>query len=901
MGANAAISVAYLAISLLILVPTARSRELGSNKLAVATALIFFSCSVGHGLHAVQPALAVLSGDIEAAEHMNNWWLASWHTITAGVAVYYLTLRRLYGGLLNSAPLFHDLTEQERITELEQLASLNAARHEAESERDGHAAMLQAVIQNNQSMIYVKDLDGRYLLANRLLEGHFGLEAGSLVGRTDTDLDPELAPVWRANDELAREGLIEAEEWNESSDGQRHYYESVKFPLRHPDGEVYATCGISLDVTAKREAVAKSIERDAALAATAAKSAFLATMSHEIRTPMNAVIGMTDLLLSSELDDQQREYVETVRISGDALLALINDILDFSKIESGDLDLEQLPFDLRAEAEASLDLVLSTATRKGLELVCDVDSRCPPLMLGDVHRVRQILANLLANAVKFTERGEVVLTVETEPIVGGTVRVLASVTDTGPGIAPEHMDRLFRSFSQVDASITRVHGGSGLGLAISRRLAEAMGGELTLATTSPEGSTFVLDLVLESVVVPASAEETSATTSPLTGLSALLVDDNHTNLRILDYQLSILGLSCTSFASPAEALEQVRLGLHYDIAVLDMHMAEMDGLELGTALREVPQVSDSPLVLLTSLGWKPAGLDRHFAGFLTKPAKRALLHETVFKVLQLQDPTLEPEEEEDAAATPTRALRILLAEDNLINQRVAKLMLDKLGHEVVTVGNGYDAVEAVTSEAFDVVLMDVQMPQVDGLEATRRIRSRLRHEVPYIIGLTANALREDRDVCLAAGMHDYLSKPVRMSELRAVLSRRAQPLVPVQAAGHEGALDVRALEELLDGLADDDGPRQELIDQYLSEAGQLLAQLQGLLGSRSYAGIRAVTHTWRSTSALMGAARLSTVLGELEQAAQKDQDEVPALAQAVVDEYAQVEEALLRLRSVSTG
>ena len=899
MGANAAISLAYLAISLLIVVPTARSRELGSNKLALATALIFFSCSVGHGLHAVQPMLAVLSGDLAAAEHMNSWWLASWHTITAGVAVYYLTLRRLYGGLLSSAPLFHDLTEQQRIAELEQLASLNAAREEAESERDGHAAMLQAVIQNNQSMIYVKNLEGRYLLANRVLEGHFGLEEGSLVGLTDTDLDPELAPMWRANDELAREGLLETEEWNEASDG-RHYFESVKFPLRHPDGEVYATCGISLDVTARRAAAAQTVERDAALAATAAKSAFLATMSHEIRTPMNAVIGMTDLLLSSELDDQQREYVETVRISGDALLALINNILDFSKIEAGDLELEQLPFDLRAEAEASLDLVLSTATRKGLELACDVDTRCPSLMLGDVHRVRQILANLLANAVKFTERGEVVLTVETEPIDGGTVRVLASVTDTGPGVAPEHVDRLFRSFSQVDASTTRVHGGSGLGLAISRRLAEAMGGELTLSATSSEGSTFVLDLVLESVQVPTSADDANSVTSPLAGMTALLVDDNHTNLRILDYQLSILGMSCTSFASPDDALKQVRLGLHYDVAVLDMHMPEMDGVVLGAALREVPQVSDSPLVLLTSLGWKPAGLDRHFAAFLTKPAKRALLHETVFKVLQLQDPTLEPEGEE--TGPPTRALRILLAEDNLINQRVAKLMLDKLGHQVVTVGNGYDAVEAATNDVFDVVLMDVQMPQVDGLEATRRIRSRLRHEVPYIVGLTANALREDRDVCLAAGMHDYLSKPVRMSELQAVLSRKAQPLTPEPAAVvHEEALNASALDELLDGLGDDDGARQELIDQYLSEAGQHLAQLQELLDSRTYAGIRAVTHTWRSTSGLMGADRLSTILGELEQAAQKQQDDVPALAQAVADEYVQVEAAMLRLRSVSAG
>ncbi|HYP44051.1 MAG TPA: response regulator [Propionibacteriaceae bacterium] len=921
--ANTVISVAYVCISLLIVIPTARAKQLWTNKLALATSLIFFSCSVGHGIHAAQPIAAVANGDTAALKHMNTWWLATWDTFTAIIAVYYLTLRRLYGRLLTSAPLFHDLEEQQRLADLEDLAALSAARREAESQRDAHASMLQAVIQNSQSMIYVKDLEGRYLLTNGLLERHFGLEEGSLVGKTDEAIDPETAPVWRANDQRALDGLYELEEWNDGPDG-RHYYETAKFPLRDADGVVYATCGISLDVTERRRAAAQMIERDAALAATAAKSAFLATMSHEIRTPMNAVIGMTDLLRNTELDDDQREYVETVRTSGDALMALINDILDFSKIESGELELEAVAFDLRAEAESSLDLVSAAATRKGLELVCDVDPDCPPRVVGDVHRIRQILANLLSNAVKFTEQGEVVLTISTKLGQGDDVHVQASVRDTGIGIPAQHVDRLFKTFSQVDASTTRVHGGTGLGLAISRRLAEAMGGDLTLAATSPEGSTFTFDVVLGTTPPDEEEvnEEEAVAIAQLVGKRVLVVDDNATNRRIVDLQLTGLGMVVSTFSNPRVALEQVHAGLTYDAAVLDMHMPEMDGVMLAAELKKSRSSREAPLVLLTSLGWKPPNLADSFTAFLTKPAKRVVLQETLIGVLHGRQVNMA-----QGHRVPTPAaqpLRVLLAEDNMVNQRVAKLMLKTLGHRVDTVVNGADAVEAATSRPYDVILMDVQMPRMDGLEATRRIRGQLPDPTqPCIIAMTANALSQDRDACLAAGMQSYLSKPVRLEELEAVLNGTASNDTPSNdtppddrpagspvsspatspatspAPAVESAIDDRVLETLLTQMSSDPLGQQEIIDQYLAEAGQQVVVLMDLLRSGDLGQMKAVAHTWRSTSALLGARRLAKLLHALEQAADERPAECRDLAHQVETEFGEVKQSLNRRIAVA--
>lgn len=657
--------------------------------------------------------------------------------------------------------------------------------------------------ENIHDGIVLSDLDGRIIDSNLAAEQIFGWSKEAMLGKSLRSLwmveDPVSLP--KLLNQAAIRGRWSGEVTFRRSDQTVGDCDVVVVPLLNDQETAIAILVVCRDITERKHADRVLLQtlqelrqqqeqmaqqnlvleqaRQTAELANRAKSEFLAIMSHEIRTPMNAVIGMTGLLLDTPLSPQQRDFVETTRNAGDALLTIINDILDFSKIESGKLDLEDQPFNLRTCLEGALDLLASKAAEKRLELTSIIEPQTPIQVIGDISRLRQILVNLLGNAIKFTQQGEVVVSVKARQLSqafglpGQPPRyaILFAVKDTGIGIPPDRLDRLFRPFSQIDASTTRQYGGTGLGLAISQRLSELMGGRLWVDSQPGEGSTFYFSIVVQPNTNP---PDTAPRLSSLESKRVLIVDDNATNRQILELQVQSWQMVARVATSGAEALGWLDAGEKFDVGILDMQMPQMDGLMLARSIRQRSHLSTLPLIMLTSMGPVDRLADlKDFAAYLNKPVKQSQLYEVLSDVLTGQaSPTRSDQDVDSGLDTELAAgcpLRILLAEDNVVNQKVALHILRRMGYRADVAANGLEVLTALRQQPYDIVLMDVQMPEMDGLETSRRIHQEWTNQRPRLVAMTANAMQGDREVCLAAGMDDYISKPIRIEELVRVL------------------------------------------------------------------------------------------------------------------------------------
>ena len=648
--------------------------------------------------------------------------------------------------------------------------------------------MLRALIDNVPDFMYVKDARSCFVVANASLAKSMGVTSpADLLGKTDFDFYPKrLANQYYEDEQLVirkKKVLFEHEEDSTNSDGNRIALLTTKVPLFDRNGQVIGIAGVGRDIT-ERQRVEHEMQRakEAAEAASKAKSEFLANMSHEIRTPLNGVMGMTDLALDTELTPEQRDYLETVKSSSDALLTVINDILDFSKIEAGKIDLESVDFNLRDSLESTLKTVAIRADEKGLELLCEVAPEVPEVVCGDSTRLRQVVINLVGNAIKFTDSGEIAVKVQMKSREASECELHFTVSDTGVGIPEEKRELIFAPFSQADTSTTRKYGGTGLGLTISTRLVEMMGGKIWVESETGRGSQFHFTARLGLTDAKEIKIGSIAPPKILRGARVLIVDDNRTNRRILEGMLGRWEMVSVSVEEGQEALDALSgaraAGQPFSLILTDMHMPEMDGFTLVEQIRKRPELATATIMMLTSAGHRGDAArcqELGIAAYLLKPIRQSELREAIARVLGAHAengaiPLITRFSLHDGR-DPAASLHVLLAEDNPVNQRLAVRLLEKRGHHVVVAGNGAEALAAMEKQDFDLVFMDVQMPEMDGLEATAVIRGKEKITGKHqpIIALTAHAMKGDREKCIAGGMDGYLTKPIRPQELDDVL------------------------------------------------------------------------------------------------------------------------------------
>ena len=676
----------------------------------------------------------------------------------------------------------------------------------------------RTLVESSTDAILMLDNERNMVSCNKAFLNLFGYREGEVEGKSvrlihvsDDSFDSFGQAAYPAINEY---GYFRAEWEFMHKDGTVFPVETVTSPVKSHDGTIKGYIAIIRDIAVqKRTKEELEKAKEFAEAASLAKSEFLANMSHEIRTPMNGIIGMTDLALGTDLSREQREYLEMVKVSGDSLLTIINDILDFSKIESGKLELEEIDFDLRTTLENAADMLAVRAHDKGLELTCHIKPDVRTALAGDPSRLRQVIVNLAGNAIKFTEEGEIVIRVETEKEEDSSVLLHFLVSDTGIGISSDKVERIFEAFSKVDGSTTRKYGGTGLGLSISKQLVEMMGGRMWVESPSDfrleDSSEIKKKENLQSSIVNSQSKGPGSTfhftarfglgrveareavrlrALDLSGLPILIVDDNATNRLILREMTSSWGLVPAESADGKEALFKIKTafdsGKPYRLLLLDLQMPVMDGFEAAKKIKEGGYGTDMQIILLTSAGQKGDGAhckELGISGYLLKPVKQSELLDAIMMTLG------HPTEEKTSVITrhtiheDRRRVNILVAEDNLVNQKLAVKMLEKRGHRVVVASNGREAVEALGKEHFDLVLMDIQMPEMDGFEATARIRANeievatrnsqpATHHIP-IIAMTAHAMKGDREKCLAAGMDDYVSKPIKAEKFFSVIEK----------------------------------------------------------------------------------------------------------------------------------